>query len=45
MLCVIVIIAASAWEWIAVLRGRKEARTTEVAFEPIGTELTGLTAV
>ncbi|MBA2689162.1 MAG: carbon starvation protein A [Gemmatimonadaceae bacterium] len=45
MLCVIVIIAASAWEWIAVLRGKKEARTTEVAFEPIGQELTGLTAV
>ncbi len=45
MLCVIVIIAASAWEWIAVLRGKKEARTTEVAFDPIGQELTGLTAV
>lgn len=45
MLCVIVIIAASAWEWLWVIRGRKPARTTEVAFEPIGQELTGLTAV
>ena len=45
MLCVIVIIAASAMEWINVLRGKKQARTTEVAFEPVGTELTGLTAV
>jgi carbon starvation protein len=45
MLCVIVIIAASASEWISVLRGKKQARTTEVAFEPVGTELTGLTAV
>ncbi len=45
MLCVIVIIAASAWEWLGVMRGRKPARTTEVEFEPIGQELTGLTAV
>lgn len=45
MLCVIVIIVASAAEWVNVLRGKKEARTTEVAFDPAGIELTGLTAV
>lgn len=45
MICVIVIIVASAKEWLAILRGKKQARTTEVAFEPIGSELTGLTAV
>jgi carbon starvation protein len=44
-LCVLVIIVASAIEWVGILRGTKEIRTTEVAFDPAGTELTGLTAV
>ena len=34
MIAVIVILADSAKEWVAVLRGRKPARTTEVPFEP-----------
>jgi carbon starvation protein len=45
MVCVIVIITASAREWLNVLQGRKPAISTEVLFDPIGTELTGLTAV
>jgi carbon starvation protein len=35
MIAVIVILADSAKEWVAVLRGRKAARSTEVPFERI----------
>jgi carbon starvation protein len=35
MLAVIVILADSAKEWVAVLRGRKPARSTEVPFEGV----------
>ncbi|HEX4935276.1 MAG TPA: carbon starvation CstA 5TM domain-containing protein, partial [Gemmatimonadaceae bacterium] len=34
MISVVVVIAASAWEWIAVASGSKEARSTEIPFEP-----------
>ncbi|HEY1952422.1 MAG TPA: carbon starvation CstA family protein [Gemmatimonadaceae bacterium] len=33
LLSVVVILAASAWEWFVVLSGRKAARTSEVPFE------------
>jgi carbon starvation protein len=34
MLCVVVIITASAREWLAVIQGRKPAISTEVPFQP-----------
>jgi carbon starvation protein len=34
MLSVVVILAASAWEWYSVLAGRKRAVSSEVPFEP-----------
>ncbi|MEO6446941.1 MAG: carbon starvation CstA family protein [Gemmatimonadaceae bacterium] len=34
LIAVIIILVASAWEWFAVISGRKAAKTTEIPFEP-----------
>ena len=41
MIAVIVILAASAREWLLVLRGRKPAVSTEVPFQPVPAAVAG----